>query len=310
MNTVQKNAIVEALEGYLAVHKISQNEFADKAKINSAYISRLLNGKFTVNAGNGNEVEITDKYFLKIAEHIGYAVEKKYWEIRVTDEMKHMLATLQDARTYGYTNVIVGETGCGKSYVVNLFAKQNPTDVTVVTVGNSDNLGDLLDKILDKINLPAGRTKSKKIRDITAYMKRQKMEGKTPTLIFDESEYMKHPTICAMKELYDNLINHCAIVMVGTNQFLSKVEKMRRKNKDGIPQLYRRIKFGIRQLPAIDRSFKLFLNDFEKPVISFLQGICDNYGELHDVLMPTIRESERTGENITVDFIKKVVRLQ
>ena len=42
----------------------------------------------------------------------------------------------------------------------------------------------------------------------------------------------------------------------------------------------------------------------------FLRENCDNYGELHDVLVPAMREADITGEPLTVDFIKTVLDIR
>lgn len=308
MKTEIKNKIVSELEAYLVHHKMSQNEFSKKSGINVSYISAVRNGQSHINAGGGKEVEIADKYFEMLADFMGMKTEKVYWQTVPTLQMQRILATLEDARKYGYTNVIIGETGCGKTYVSNIFAKAHPLDVVHVTVSQSDNIGDLLDKILDKLKVGSGKTKSKKLKDIVIALRTRKLDGGKPMIIFDEAEYMKQPALCAMKELYDNLVDVCSIVMIGTDQFTRNLDRLRRRNKDGIPQLYRRIKFGIRVLPSIDRMFKQFLNDVtDHDLIRFLRENCDNYGELHDVLVPAMRESDRTGNPLTENFVRTVL---
>jgi DNA transposition AAA+ family ATPase len=307
MNAELKLNIVTAMESYMAKHKISQNEFAAKSRVNVAYISAMFKHKFETNAGKGKMVTIAPKWFIKIAEFIGYNIEKTYWNTVVTDQFAHIISILEDAKNFGYINTIIGETGCGKSFSSTQFAKKHPTDLFIVTVGSSDNLGDLLDKLLDKLGLPTAKTKSAKIRDITKHLRDLRQQGRKPMIIFDESEFMKLPTLCMMKELYDHLYTHCAIVMMGTNQLLNNLDKLRRRNKPGIPQLFRRIKFGIRVLPPIDRSFKQFLKDLDTSLKKFLIEHCDNYGELHDVLVPVMREAERTGEPLTATFARKVL---
>jgi hypothetical protein len=138
------------------------------------------------------------------------------------------------------------------------------------------------------------------------------MNGLSPMLILDESENMKLNVLCAMKELYDNLNGVCSLVMLGTDQLLIKLDRMRKKNKTGIPQLYRRIKFGIRMLQPIDRSFKHFLKTIgidDPAIVRFLRENCENYGELHDVLVPSMREAERTNELLTENFIRKIFNM-
>jgi len=135
-------------------------------------------------------------------------------------------------------------------------------------------------------------------------------DGHNPVIIFDESEYMKQPALASMKELYDYLFEYASIVLVGTEQLIENIDRLRKKNKPGIPQFYRRIKFGIRYLPNIDKSYKEFDLELDKEVMAYVRTLADNYGELHDVMVPTRRESERTGEPVTINFINKVLNLR
>ncbi len=305
-----KNQIISKLEDYLTLHKMSANVFCKKTGINANIMSSIRNGSETVNAGNGTTAVIADKYFEIIAEFIGLEIEKSYWDIVPTLQLQRILATLEDAKEFGYINPIIGETGCGKTIASNLFAKRHPNDCFVITVSSSDNIGDLMDKIIDSLKITTAKTKSKKLRAIVLHLRELKFSGYKPMLIFDEAEYMKQPALCSMKELYDNLHTICSIILVGTNQLINNLDKLRKKNKDGIPQLYRRIKFGIRFLPAIDKTFKQFLNTIEdKELVRFLCSICDNYGELHDVLVPSMREADRTGQKLTVNFVRTILNL-
>jgi len=270
----------------------------------------MRSGKTTIQVGE-KEVEIADKYYETIAKLINYQLVKNYWPTVPTVQMKRILATLEDAKEYGYTNVIIGETGCGKSYVANLFSQNYPLDCFIITVSSQDNIGDLLEKICDKIHIATEKSKSKTLRAVTRKLQTLKSDGHQPQIIFDEAEYMRQPALCNMKELYDNLNGVCSIILMGTDQLTRHLEKMRKKNKDGIPQLYRRIKFGIRVLPAIDKTFKQFLNgDLNShSILNFVRDNCDNYGELHDLLVPAMREAERTGQPLTENFIRTIFNM-
>lgn len=307
MKTKVKNQIITELENYLSKHKLSANEFSKKAEINPGYISAIRN-RNEISSIGGKEVIISDKWYKKIAEYIGLELEQSYWKPLPTDQFNRIIATLQDAKKYGYTNIIIGSTGSGKSFTVDIFVKQNPIDAFKITVGCSDTIGDLIDKLIESLKIPTAKTKSKKIREIVKKLKQLKYEGFTPIVLFDEAEYMKQPALCAMKELYDNLLGICSIILIGTDQLIKNLDKLRKKNKEGIPQLYRRIKFGIRVLPSIDKTFKQFLNGIsDVRLIRFIQQNCENYGELHDVLVPAIRESERIGQPLTEDFVRIVL---
>lgn len=309
MKQEDKNNIINALEAYMAEHKLSQNEVAKKSGVNALYVSAMRRKEDVVVIGE-KEVGISDKHYENIAEMIGFSFRKTYWETRPTEQLIEAMAILEDAKKYGYTNVIIGGTGCGKSYAIELFSRQHPVDVIVVTVSQSDGIGDLLDKIIDLLKITPSKTKSKKLRDIVKKLREMKLSGLSPMLIFDESEYMKQPALCAIKELYDNLNKYSALILAGTPQLVRNIEKMRKRDVDGIPQFYRRIKFGIRYLPNIDRKYRLFVDDLDRPLRKFLSDNCENYGELHDVLVPAMREADRTNEALTEDFVRKVLNFR
>lgn len=314
MKLEQKQEIVEAAKRYAAEHGLSQNELAKKADISAKYVSDMFNGKtFTVaNASTGKTVEIADKYYIKLAEYVGFSVRKEYWKTVMTPQMQRILVSLQVAKENGETNLIIGETGCGKSYVCDIFRRKYPADTYIVTVSQTDNIGDIIEKIISALKISiSAKTKSGKISEICRYLADRRADGQEPQLIFDESEYMKQPALCAMKSLYDNLHKVCSIVLVGTDQLLTHLEQMKRKNKDGIPQFCRRVKFGVRRLEPIDRRFPGFLDDItDKELVRFLMDTCDNYGELHDVLVPAMREADITGNSLSVDFIKTVLNIR
>jgi len=308
MNTETKGMIIEAMEAYIKEHDLSASKLANETGVNAAYISQMRKGMFATEA-NGKEVEFKDMYFQKIAEYIGFKIEKTYWEPVPTDQLKRALATLEDAREFGYTSVVVGATGSGKTYAVQMFKRSHPAETFVVTVGSSDNILDLINKVTSELSLPDTGSKSRKIQYIIRQLRTLRYNGYKPTLIFDESEYMKLGALCAMKELYDALVGSCALVMVGTEQLIRNLDKLRAKDREGIPQFYRRIKFGIRHLPSPDKQFKLFLAGYDTHVKRFLCEVCDNYGELHDVLVPALREADRTRQPLTENFIRTILNM-
>jgi len=311
MKHQQKLNIVNAAKQYIATTGISQTDLSAKAGIRSEYMSHILNQKFSIPAGNGKTVNIADKYFTRLAQFIGYNSTPTYWEVKPTPQLTAMLAIMQEAREFGYTRIIIGETGSGKTFATNLFLRKYPSDTFVITVGSTDNLSDLIDKIIDALKITSGKSKSKKLRDIANKLRQMKEDGYNPTIVFDESEYMKQPALASMKFLFDAINGYAALVLVGTHQLIENINRLRRKNKPGIPQFYRRIKFGIRRLPNLDRTFKLFLDEIQdKEVKKYIRQIADNYGELHDVLVPVRREAERLQEPISIELINKVLNLQ
>lgn len=300
--------ICEALREYMDEHQLTQGEISKKMGINHLYIAamRKLNTSVIM---TDNEIIISDKYFEKVADFIGYSYDKNYWPVRPTPQLKMAMAALEDARKYGYIRLIIGETGSGKTLSTNLFVQANPSDVVSVKISSMDGVNDILLKVCDKLGVIPKYTKAMKLRDIIRRLQTLKYEGKSPVIIFDESEYMRLPTLCMIKELYDHLHKYCGIVLAGTNQLLDNIDKLIKKGGNGIPQFWRRIKFCIVRLPEIQRDYSIFVEGYDARLKKFIKNNCDNYGELHDVIVPCLREADNTGEAMTEDFVRKVLNI-
>jgi DNA transposition AAA+ family ATPase len=311
MDIATKQKVMAAVEQYLARHGMTAAELARKSGVNNSYLSLMRQGSFESDAGGGKKVEIADRYFEMLARFVGHTLQKTYWEPVPTVQMKQILAALEDARQFGSTCVITGETGSGKTFVSRMFQRNYPLDCYLVTAGSADNIGDLLEKVCEQLGVATEKTKSKTLRAVARRMQSLRFDGLRPLLIFDEAEYMKQPALCNLKELYDALNGQAGLVLLGTDQLNRNIERMRRKNRDGIPQLYRRIKFGYRPLNNIDRTFRAFLDgkDYQADVKKFLREHCDNYGELHDVLVPALREADRSGRELNVQLIRTMLNM-
>ncbi len=305
-----KRKIAEKVQEYIDLHSITLAIVSQRTGVRKEYLTSILKGVYTYNAGSGNIGNIPDKHFLKLAELVDFELKKRYWVNRATPQLTQMLAVLKEAREHAYTRLIIGATGSGKSHTISLYVKQHPVDVFCVKVGSEDTLNILLDKVAKELKVPVFKHKSMKIREISRALKMLYSYGKKPQLIFDEAEYLKVSALCSIKEFYDYLDEYCSIVLIGTNQLTGQIDKLRKQDAKGIPQLYRRIKFGVRHLPTIDKSFKLFLNEVtDKEVIKFLRTECENYGELHDVLVPCLREADRLEMPLTLPLVKQVLNI-
>lgn len=304
MKLIQKQNIIKVARLYMQEHALSQSDVARATSINQAYLIEMFKNNDTL----PNGTVISDKYYRRLAEYANYSFEKSYWEKRDTPQLKVIVSAIMEAKKTGSPAVLVGETGCGKTYTCKLIQRRFPKEVFIVTVGASDNLGDLLDKVLEAMKVKEiKRTKSARIRAIIRELQKMNEAGIEPVLIFDEAEYMKIPALATFKELYDALNDLCALILIGTKQLTDNLDKLRRRDKPGIPQLYRRIKYRIKHLPPVDKRYSLFLKDVDKDVAKWLQKTCDNYGELHDVLVPALREADRTEQKLTIDFIEMVI---
>lgn len=309
-----KQQIIIALEQWIADHKVSQNDLAKLSKINASYLIAMRKGEYSIKTGD-KEIEIKNEYFTRLANYIGFELQKPEVGIKETPELITMCAKIKNARDLKEFRNLIGETGAGKTFAIEVFERKYPQETFVVKTGSTDNIQDLVTKILQqfikasdvKYFLRTGR--SNKIRDVLEIIDEMNRKGLMPTLIVDECEFMKVPSIMLIKDLLDFFAGKCGLVTVGTPEFLRNIEKLVLKKAPGAAQFARRIKFKTYRLPKIDASYSLFLQEQTAEVKNWLTSNCNNYGELVDVLRPCIRESERLAQPITVQFIKTVMGL-
>lgn len=306
MNKEVKDIIAEKMAEYMTKENLSGRKFSALSGVSEEIISGLKNGRDYTSPEKGKKQMILVRYYKMVAKTIGYKLEKEYWDIRQTPQFVQMLDYLEDAKEFGYTRVFIGETGCGKTFVSDIFLNHNVKEVFKITVGSTDTISDLLDKIFDCLKIEASGSKSKKIREIVKRLTTMHLDGLEPMIIFDEAEYLKQASLCNMKELIDHLKGKASVIMIGTNQLERKIDALQKKDKDGIPQFASRISLCKRYIRNIDTSFNEFLSDFEdQELVKFCQRFCSDYRNLHDLLVPAMREADKLQVPLTLDFVKR-----
>jgi len=308
MTQEQKIKIIEAAKQYVEDHKasgMSQNKLAQQAGINGAYISTLFQLKMSIGSP-GKESVIKDSVYQKIAVAIGYSLKKAYWETVMTPEMKQMVVTLTEAKKSGKTAMLIGVPGSGKTFSLSKFVTNNPVNTFRIVASSIYNLNDLLFEMLHKLQLETSGTKARRLHRIAERLRDIKHNGGLPILIIDEAENLKQPAFQMIKALYDAVRDYCSIVLIGTPRLITKLENMVIKDKDGMPQFYRRFKAGCRWLPEIDKTFSMFLGKYqlETGLKKLLIEMCDNYGELNDYLEPFLREADALGKTPSEELFR------
>lgn len=311
MTHEEKQTIVKAAQAYMADKGISQNELAKLTGVNASYLSSIMKGVFTfTNSRTGEESPIADKWFQAIADRIGLKLTKEYWPLVKTEQFVDIVKELTEAKESATTRIIVGETGCGKSYTVDRFRQAYPQGTYVVTCNQNDTISDLIRKMQKVLKVSFDGSVSYRIDRISMELSRIADNGQQPVLIFDEAEYLSTRGLLSIKTIYDYLKGICGIVLIGTDDILNKLEKTKRK--EGMPQFIRRFKAGIRNVRPIDRTFSKFFEGrgYAKDLIKLLRQNADNYGELADFLEPALRESDRQGCPLTKEFFESMFYLQ
>lgn len=302
-----KDCIVEAARLYVVQKGISQNELQNRSGV--SYLSSMMNGVYTYkNSRSGEMADIADKWFYKLADYIGYKVSKDYWPTVLTPQFKAIIAELKDAKEDARVRMLIGETGCGKSYSIDRFRKNNPKGTYVVTCSGQSSVTSLVRHILQSLRMDFRGSNVFLLERIAAELRNQQLAGYKPILILDEAENLRVNTFQSIKTIYDHLKGHCGIVLIGTDQLIDTLETLYRKNAKGIPQFYSRFKSGERRLRPIDHAYSEFLSSMplEPGLKILLQEICMDYRNLAEYLEPALRKADEKGVPLTEDFFRIV----
>lgn len=309
MQQQQRTQILEAAKAYMASHSLSQNELAKKADINQGYLSQMLAGK-TEMFVNNKPTPIADKWFIQLAGVVGLQQQQAIWQPLPTLQMVRIIDTLNVSKQTGRAAMLIGPTGCGKSYATEIFCTKNPNHTYKITVSSLYRLRDIINELGELLGIEYLFTNKSKVDAICKKLIDIKRSGGNPIIIIDEGENMKLPVLHMVKALYDVLKNYCSIVIIGTEELLTKLIKLRNKKKDGIPQLYRRFKAGCVTVEP-QTNFKLFFEKYaiEKGLAKLLTELCDNYGELNDYLESALKYAQSKGQELTEDMFRLLYNL-
>ncbi|RHO73397.1 ATP-binding protein [Parabacteroides sp. AF48-14] len=316
----QKQEIADACinyatsNGWVTDKATGVNQLAAFTKVNVMYVSHIMRSDFTYkDSKTGENKDIADRWFRQLADCIGIRLTKEYWPHVDTPQFKEIDLELREALATSATRVLICESGAGKTYTVDRFKKEFPNRVFVVTCHKFDKVNDLIDKMSEATGRSlVGKTISRRLTELNVWLYTQgRFEGSKPMIIFDEAENLTLTTLQALKAMYDTIKWSCATVLIGTDQLIIALDKLKEKNKPGIRQFYRRFKAGIRYITPLDHNFNVFLADKPYPA-SFkntIRTVCDNYGELYDFLVPAMREADEMDIPLTERFFRMKYKL-
>jgi len=300
LNLETKTLISDAIRTYSEAKGVSLNEIARRSGINQANISMIVNRKG----------DVKDHWYYIIAEFIGYAIKKSYWQTVETAQFKSIIAHCDDARRDGKNRILVGETGSGKTYTVDRYIQANPGNTFKIRVSAAHQLKDIIHELMTGMGLDAVGRRVTKINNIARRFQYYQLQNLEPLLIVDEAENLRLNMYSMIKAIYDQLNGICPVVLLGTQQIITQIDRLRNNNKIGMPQFYRRFKAGIRELPVIDRTYKQFLDGIiDNELKKYLRMLCDNYGELNDYLEFALMEADRQGQDLTMGLFREIYNI-
>lgn len=224
---VEKLEIQERLQEYCR-QKGSQNKAANSLTgVSSATISKLLNGEWEL---------INEVMWRNIAAQIG--IKQKTWFIVETRDFKMLNFVLDDAQTNSDVFAICGEAGTGKTKIAVQYSQSNQ-NVFMLSCNDYWNRKLFLQEILRVMGRPSNgdTTIGEMMNSIVYELKRIE----NPLIIIDEADKLSDQVMYFFITMYNELEDHCGLVLMATDYLEKRIKRGLRLNKKGYKEIYSRI---------------------------------------------------------------------
>lgn len=226
ISQTKKQQIAEKLKAYCK-QKGSQNKAANSLKgVSSATITQISKGKWEL---------IADEMWRNIASQIGYS-DKKWVSIQTRD-FKIVSQILADAQENSLVMAITGEAGTGKTFALKTYAENNQ-NVFLLNCSEYWNRKMFLQELLTAMGRDSsGYTVGEMMHEAVKVLKTIDL----PIIIMDEFDKVSDQVQYFFITLFNNLEDHCAIVLCATDHLAKRIQRGLKLNKKGYKEIYSRI---------------------------------------------------------------------
>ena len=226
MQKDERTQIAARLKDY-CVQKGSQNKAANSLNgVSSATVSKVLAGDWDT---------ISDEMWRTIASQIGH--ETRGWQIAETRAYKRMAFLLNNAKTDSLVMAVTGDAGCGKTEAIKNYTAGN-RNVYHLCCSEYWNRRTFMGKLLQCMGVDyTGSTVSDMMDDIIDNLKRKE----SPLVVLDEADKLTDQVFYFFISLYNQLEDHCGIILCATNYLEKRIKKGLRTKRKGYEEIYSRM---------------------------------------------------------------------
>lgn len=226
LTITEKQNITTALADYVGRYD-SQNAASKSLKgVSSATLSQVLNEHWEL---------IKDTMWRNIASQIGYSANT--WESVETRDFRILSHILKDAQSNSLVFGITGEAGSGKSFALKQYDATHKR-AYLLQCNEYWNRKYFLAELLTSMGRDySGLTVSEMMGEVVRVLK----TNDKPLIIMDEADKLSDQVLYFFITLYNQLEDHCGIVLIATDHLEKRVKKGLRLNKKGYKEIYSRI---------------------------------------------------------------------
>ena len=238
MTQEQKQQICDQLRAYVE-QKGSGNKAANSLNgVSSATISKVLTGKWET---------IADEMWRSIASQTGSA-ETKGWQVGKTRAYEAMTFALENAQRDSLVMAVIGEAGSGKTEAIKNYTAEG-RNVYHLVCSEYWNRRTFMAKVLQSMGVTySGNTVADMMETIVDTLKRKEQ----PLIVLDEADKLSDQVLYFFISLYNQLEDHCGIIMTATKYLRVRIEKGLRLNRKGYAEIFSRIGRKFVELPLLN----------------------------------------------------------
>jgi len=236
---VEKLEIQARLQDYCQ-QKGSQNKAANSLNgVSAATISKLLNSEWEL---------INEVMWRNIAAQIG--VKQKTWFIVETRDFKMLNTIFSDAQENSLVMAVCGEPGNCKTETAKQYEQGNQ-NAFLLSCNEHWNRKLFLQELLRVMGIPSnGETVGDMMNSVVYELKKKE----TPLLILDEADKLCDQVMYFFITLYNELEDHCAVVLLATDYLEKRIRRGLRLNKKGYKEIFSRIGRNFIKLKGVNIS--------------------------------------------------------
>ena len=238
MTHQDKIQTVEALERFILT-KGSQNQVAaGMAGVSAATLSQMRNHKWEL---------IADEMWRKVSAYVG--VTAKGWNYAETRNSKDLLQFFTESQQHALVIAITGKAGSGKSESAKKYESENKNAFLLSCNEYWDKRWFLRELLAKMGKEHAGLTLPEMMYKAVLLLK----SLDTPIIILDEADKLADNVLLFFITLYNELENHCGIVLMATHFLEKRIKRGVAMEKKGYREIYSRV--GLRFIELESTSY-------------------------------------------------------
>jgi DNA transposition AAA+ family ATPase len=243
MTHQDKIQTVEALERFI-LQKGSQNQVAaGMPGVSAATLSQMRNHNWDL---------IADEMWRKVAKYVGVAASG--WNYAETRNSSDLMLFFNDSQQFSLVMAITGKAGSGKSETAKKYESENK-NAFVLSCNEYWDKRWFLRELLAKMGKEhSGLTLPEMMHKAVMLLK----SLESPIIILDESDKLADNVLLFFITLYNELENHCGIVLMATHFLEKRIKRGVAMEKKGYREIYSRV--GLRFIELESTSY----SDVEK----------------------------------------------